>query len=202
MLETLEGPPAPPHCAPVARSSPLVKSHCSSSIRGGWGLFYSLLASGLTLTCSGNGCGRQGQAAVLREAWCVSMLSQSLCAPRTSPGPARAQMLRDARPQGQELSCACWNPPGHTAAPPSPFMEARSMRSPGCHLDQGVPLPREPRRGCARPSGQKHRLAAAAAGKQWLLVLQPRWRWARYTARAPSGVLCVTVIAVIREYSL
>ena len=61
-------PPPPLLTAPLQpRPSPVVRSHCSSSHRGVGGACSSLLASELTLTCSGNGYGRQGQAAVPRR---------------------------------------------------------------------------------------------------------------------------------------
>lgn len=136
---------------------------------------------------------QKGAGTSSQEAWCVSMLSQSLSAPGTSPGP---------KTTGPRAQLSLLRPPGPTRSPPTPFMGQSRRGQQSCHLDQRSPLLREPRRAEHRPAGlrphgQKHKLASAATEASWLLVLRPPRGGGRGTRlESASGVLCVTVTAV------
>ena len=139
----------------------------------------SLLASELTLTCSGNGCGRQGQAAVPRKPG-VFPCSLRAC---VHPGPAWAPNAAGCKTTGPRAQLCLLNPPGPTCSPPSPFMGQSRRGHQSCHLDQRSPLPREPRRAARGPAdrstGSLQRLPRLCG----CLFCSLRWRWARYTAR-------------------
>ena len=136
---------------------------------------------------------QKGAGTSSQEAWCVSMLSQSLSAPGTSLGP---------KTTGPRAQLSLLRPPGPTRSSPTPFMGQSSRGQQSCHLDQRSPLLREPRRAERHPAGlwphgQKHKLASVATEASWLPVLQPpRGGGCGTRLESASGVLCVTVIAV------
>ena len=133
-------PPPPLLTAPLQpRPSPVVRSHCSSSHRGVGGACSSLLASELTLTCSGNGCGRQGQAAVPRRPG-VFPRSVRGC---LHPGPKCCGM-QDHGPGAQLCLLSPPGPPAalrpHSWASPGEVSRAATLiRGPRCRVSPGEP---------------------------------------------------------------